>query len=426
MSQTSSPPGAHLLSARASEPAATRALRIAGAVCLVLMPLIMWLANRSAPLMLGLAAAAFLGAGLLAEPVSAILARLRALLAAPLALAVAAFLAWALVSIGWSHRASPSLQFWAELVLPMVFALAIAVSGQWRPTPALLRALAATIIVAAGLLVFELASGLSQRAALGAGKMMGFVFNRPTIVLFLLAVPVVHGLWSRPSSRALDRLLAAILALAVAILVVRSESGAARLGFAALTLCWLLASVAPRLASALVAVVFVLTMAIAPVLGPSAERFLPSMVLNRFNAMTGQARIDIWQSFGEVARARPLAGAGFGTSATMQEHPVATQVSPEHRTLLAASHPHDMPLQAWAETGVVGAGLLTLAGLLLLARLRRLPAAEQAPRLALFAAAFSIATVGHGAWQGWWIAGLGAAILLFCRDAAARQGDSHG
>lgn len=427
MSQPSSSTGANLLSARASEPAATRALRIAGAVCFVLMPLVMWLANRSAPLMLGLSAAAFLGAGLLAEPASATLARLRALPATPLALVVAAFLAWALVSIGWSHKAIQSLQTWAELALPMAFALAIAVSGKWRPTPALLRALAATIIVAAGLLVFELASGLSQRAALGTGKMMGFVFNRPTIVLFLLAVPVVHGLWSGPSSRpTLDRLLAAILTLAVAVLVVRAESGAARLGFAVLSLCWLLASVAPRLASALVAGVFVLTMAIAPVLGPSAERFLPSLVLDRFNAMTGQARIDIWQSFGEVARARPLAGAGFGSSATMHEHPVAAEVSPEHRTLLAASHPHDMPLQAWAETGVVGAGLLTLAGLLLLARLRRLPAAEQAPRLALFAAAFSIATVGHGAWQGWWIAGLGAAILLFCRDAASRQGDSHG
>ena len=413
-------------SVRANEPAAVGTLRITGAVCLVLMPLVMWLANRSAPLMLGLAATAFLGAGLLAQPASAVLARLRALLATPLALTVAAFLAWALVSISWSHKVVPSLEFWAELVLPMAFALAIAVSGQWRPTPALLRALAATIILAAGLLVFELASGLSQRMALGTGKMMGYIFNRPTIVLFLLAVPVVHALWSRPSSPTLDRLLAAILTLAVATLVIRAESGAARLGFAVLTLCWLLASVAPRLASALVASVFVLTMAIAPVLGPSAERFLPSMILNRFNAMTGQARIDIWQSFGEVARARPLAGAGFGTSATMHEHPVAAQVSPEHRTLLAASHPHDMPLQAWAETGVVGAGLLTLAGLLLLARLRRLPATEEAPRLALFAAAFSIATVGHGTWQGWWIAGLGAAILLFCRDAAARQGDSHG
>lgn len=85
-----------------------------------------------------------------------------------------------------------------------------------------------------------------------------------------------------------------------------------------------------------------------------------------------------------------------------------------------------MPLQAWAETGALGAGLLTLAGLLLLARLRRRPAAELAPRLAMFAAAFSIAAVGHGAWQGWWIAALGAAILWFAMDAAPRQGGNHG
>lgn len=412
--------------ARASESVAVRGLRIAGAACLLLLPLTMWLANRSAPLMLGLAAAAFLGAGLLAEPMGASIARLRRLLTAPVALTVAAFLAWALVSIGWSTRTSVSLQAWMELVLPIVFALAIAACGQWRPTPLLLRAFALVIIAAAVLSMIELASGLSQRAAIGAGKMMAFVFNRPAITCFLLAVPTAHALWSRPSAHWADRLLAVLLMLVVAVFAVRSESASVRLGLAVLVLCWACAALAPRFALTAAALAFVTTMTLAPVLGATAQRWLPSVILDRFNAMTGQARIDIWQSFGEVARARPLVGAGFGTSATMHEHPVAAQVSPEHRTLLAASHPHDMPLQAWAETGVVGAGLLTLAGLLLLARLRRLPAAERAPRLALFAAAFSIATVGHGAWQGWWIAGLGAAILWFGTDAASRQGDDHG
>lgn len=390
------------------------------------MPLVMWLANRSAPLVLGLAAAAFLGTALASEPPARLLARLRRLLTAPVSLAIAAFLAWALISIGWSHKAVPSFQGWAELVLPIVFALVIAASGQLRLTPALLHALAWAIMLASVLAMIELASGLSQRAALGSGKLLAFVFNRPAIICFLLAVPTAHALWSRPGARRSDRLLAVSLMIVVAVFAARSESASVRLGLVILLLCWVCVHLAPRLTGAVVALAFVATMAIAPVLGPSAERFLPSLVLNRFNAMTGQARIDIWQSFGEVVRARPLAGAGFGTSATMHEHPVAAEVSPEHRTLLAASHPHDMPLQAWAETGVVGAGLLTLAGLLLLARLRRLPVGEQAPRLALFAAAFSIATVGHGAWQGWWIAGLGAAILLFCTDAAARQGDSHG
>ncbi|CAN7491458.1 O-antigen ligase family protein [Bosea sp. LjRoot237] len=389
------------------------------------MPLAMWLANRSAPLMLGLAAAAFLGAALLSEPVSASIARLRRLLTAPVALAIATFLAWALISIGWSHKPSASLLAWGELVLPIVFALVIAASGQWRPMPLLVRALALTIIAAAVLVMIELASGMSQRAALGTGKMMSFVFNRPAIVLLLLAVPTVHALWSRPAGW-LDRALSALLAAVVIVFVFRSESEAAKLGSLVLVLSWAFAAIAPRVALAVTALAFVLTMAIAPLLGPTAEKLLPSFVLNRLDVMSAQARIDIWDSFGEVVRARPLAGAGFGTSATMHQHPVAAEVSAERRTLLGVGHPHDMPLQAWAETGAIGAGLLTLGGLLLFARLRRLPAAELAPRLALFAAAFSIATVGHGAWQGWWIAGLGAAILWFVMDAAPRQGDAHG
>ncbi|WP_236846727.1 MULTISPECIES: O-antigen ligase family protein [unclassified Bosea (in: a-proteobacteria)] len=389
------------------------------------MPLAMWLANRSAPLMLGLAAAAFLGAALLSEPAGASIARLRRLLTAQVALAIAAFLAWALISIGWSHKLSGSLQAWGELVLPIGFALAIAASGQWRPTLPLLRALALAIIAAAVLVMIELASGLSQRAALGTGKMMSFVFNRPAIVLLLLAVPTAHALWSR-SAGWLDRVLAALLAAAVVVFVFRSESEAAKLGALVLILCWAFAAIVPRVALAATALAFVLTMAIAPWLGPIAEKLVPSFVLNRLDVMSAQARIDIWDSFGEVARARPIAGAGFGTSATMHEHKVAAEVSAEHRVLLGVGHPHDMPLQAWAETGVIGAGLLTLAGLLLLARLRQLPAVELAPRLAIFTAAFSIATVGHGAWQGWWIAGLGAATLWFAMDAAPRQGDAHG
>lgn len=413
-------------SSLANEPAAARALRIAGAVCLVSLPLAMWLANRSAPLMLGLAAAGFLGAALLSVPAAEIFGRLRASLSAPLALAIAAFLAWGLISISWSHDPFLSLRAWGELVLPIVFALAIAASGQLQRSPVLLRALALAIIVAAVLLMVELASGLSQRAALGSGKMMAFVFNRPAVVLLLLAAPAVHCLWSRPVANLPDRVLTALLALVVVVFVFRSESEAAKLGALVMIVCWAFASIAPRIVLFGTALAFVLTMAIAPVLAPTTERVLPSFVLERLDKLSARARIDIWYSFGEVAQARPFAGAGFGTSATMHLHPVAAEVSPEHRTLLAASHAHDMPLQAWAETGAIGAGLLTLAGLLLLARLRRLPAAELAPRLALFAAAFSIATVGHGAWQGWWIAGLGATILLFCEGAALRQGDGHG
>ncbi|WP_449254626.1 O-antigen ligase family protein [Bosea sp. (in: a-proteobacteria)] len=397
-----------------------------GAALMVLMPLAMWLANRSAPLMLGLAAVPLVAAAVAAGEAREVAAGLRRLLATPPGLALAAFLGWALLSILWSHDKADSLRAWGELVLPIVFALALAASGRFRPRPAWLRALALAIILACLLVMVELASGLSQRAALGLGKLMSFVFNRPAITALVLAVPTIHGLWNLPEARRFDRILAIALALAVAASALRSESASARLGVAVCAFCWGLAVLWPRLTLTAAGCAFVVAMAMAPMLGIAARDGLPALILNRFAVMTGQARIDIWLSFGEVARARPLAGAGFGTSATMHRNPVAAEVAPEHRLLLGAGHPHDMPLQAWAETGAVGAGLLALAGLLLLARLRRLPAREMAPRLALFSAAFAISVVGHGAWQGWWIAVLGAGVLWFGPGAARPQGEDHG
>ncbi|RYE34504.1 MAG: O-antigen ligase domain-containing protein [Hyphomicrobiales bacterium] len=397
-----------------------------GVALMVLMPVAMWLANRSSTLLLGLAVIPFAAAVIVSGRTGDLIGRMGRLFGTPLGLALAAFLAWALISILWSHAPLASLQVWGELVLPIVFALAIAASGRFRPQPAWLRALALAIILACLLAIVELASGLSQRAALGIGKLASFVFNRPAITALVLAVPTIHGLWTLPGTRRSDRILAIVLALAVAALALRSESSSARLGVAICALCWGLSALWPRLTLTAAGCAFLLAMAVAPVLGVAAQNWLPSLILNRFAVMTGQARIDIWHSFGEVARARPIVGAGFGTSATMHEHPVAAEVSPAHRPLLAAGHPHDMPLQAWAETGAVGAGILALAGLLLLARLRRLPAREMAPRLALFAGAFAISVVGHGAWQGWWIAVLGAAILWFGPGAAASQGEDHG
>lgn len=397
-----------------------------GTAVMVVMPLAMWLANRSATLVLGLAVIPFVAAAFASGHAGAFAGRAWRLLATPVGLAGTAFLGWALVSILWSHRPGASLRVWGELALPIAFAFAIAASGHLRPRPAWLRALALAIIIACLLMIFELASGLSQRAALGVGKLMSFVFNRPAITALVLAVPVIHGLWSLPGTRRSDRILAVVLAIAVAALALRSESASARLGVAVCALCWALSALWPRLTLTAAGCGFLLAMIVAPVLGIAAQNWLPSQILNRFAVMTGQARIDIWHSFGEVARARPLAGAGFGTSANMQDHPVAVEVVPAHRQLLGAGHPHDMPLQAWAETGAIGAGILIVAGLLLLMRLRHLPAREMAPRLALFAAAFAISVVGHGAWQGWWIAVLGAAVLWFGPGAATPQGEDHG
>jgi O-antigen ligase len=384
-------------------------LAVLGGSLLVALPLAMWVANRSAPLVLALSALAFAAACILAEGWRAPAQRLLGLLRRPLGLALGAFLLWSLVTLAWSHRPSSGFAAWGELALPLACGAVIAASGLFRPGPAMSRALAVSIVVAVVLMLAELATSLSVRVMLDIGKQQGFIFNRPILTCLMLSAAAVAVL--RAGTRRRDALLAALVVLAVGWACFRSESGAAALGFILMTLVWVAARLLPRLTLWSVMAGFAATMALAPMMGRFGDVALPPALHERLANSHSRDRVDIWLSFGEAAMARPLLGAGFGTTPTLDRHPVALAVSEPHRPLLAVGHPHNAPLQAWVETGAIGAGLLAFAGLAFLSRLRRLRAQDLAPRLALFSAAFGIASVAHGAWQGWWIAALTVAAL---------------
>lgn len=405
---------------------AAQRLATAGMALLIVLPLAMWLANRSAPLMLGLAALCFLASALVGEGRAAMTGRLAAMLRDPLGLAIAGFLLWALVTIAWSHRPmQQGLAAWGELALPIACAAALVASGRFRPYSTANRWLALAITLAALLIMAELATGLAMRARLGVGRQMDFIFNRPVLTCLMLGVAALAALVSaRPGWWPKDGLLASVLALVVGILALRADSGAAVLGALVIAAVWLAALILPRLALALVALGFVATLLVAPVMGRLGDAALPPAFHERLAQSHTRDRVDIWLSFGEAVMARPLLGSGFGTSPTLDRHPVAQQVSPEHRRLLAVGHPHNAPLQAWVETGVVGVALIGFAGLALLARLRGMRAGELAPRLALFAGAFAVAAVAHGAWQGWWAAILALAAAWL--HATLRNPDIRG
>ncbi len=389
-----------------------RALDRVGAGLLVALPLAMWLANRSATLVLGLSAIAFLAALWLRGGHRGLLERVRGALASPVGLAIVAFLLWSLVSLGWSHRPAQGLAMWGEFALPLACGLVIALSGGLRPEIRLSRALAISLTLACALIMVELASGLSQRAQLGIGRPYGFIFNRPVLTCVVLMAAALPPLLHHGATRRADRALAIVLVSSVGALAIVADSGAAVLGFGIMLLIWALALLAPRLTLALVALGFVATMALAPVLGLLANSALPPALHKTLAQSHTRERVAIWLSFGEAIRARPLIGSGFGASAALDSHPVARHVAPLHREMLAVGHPHSAPMQAWVETGIAGAACLAFAGLVLLGRLRHLPARALAPRLALFAMALGVASVAHGAWQGWWIAALAAGAAL--------------
>lgn len=389
-------------------------------LALAVMPLAMWLANRSAPLMLALAALACLfevwREGRLAQETL----RLRFALRGWTGLASLAFLAYALLSLAWSHRPAASLAMWFELAIPLASGLVVALFWPQRAPRWAGQAMGLGVVLAALLSLTELQWGTALREAVGL-RPHSFVFNRTVISLLLPAIPLVVALLSgRVWLPALG--LAAIVALAAFV----SESGAARLGVMAAAAAALAAWFVPRLALGLAASGLAALLLIAPIQGEIADRLIPQSLHAEMQQSHSRDRVDIWLSFGEAIRRRPLFGAGFGTSGSFDRHPVAAEVPEARRMLLAVGHPHSAEVQIWAELGVAGAILLLWGGLAMLARIRALAAPARVAPLAALAAAVAIAAVGHGAWQGWWIAVLAATVIWSRWLARKTQAEAKG
>ncbi len=391
----------------------------AGGTALALMPLVMTLANRSSPLVVGVAALAFLAGRWREEGAAGLRSSLLPPLATPLGKAALAFLAWAIVSIAWSPFLALSLRMLGEF-LPTLLAAFLLVRLAPGRLPAFVPGLGAVAILFSGLYIaLDLAAGLPVERVLGH-RVAAFIFNRPTLTLDLVAAPLALLLW-----RLRDRLGALATLAFGAVGILRSISGAAAMGFAAgLLMGGLGRLLPPRGAIGLAGLGLALAMALAPVEGDLLARVMPESAHAQLTQSSSRARVAIARSFGAAVAADPWRGGGFGTSARFAETPVARRVPAEMRILLGVGHPHNSFLQIWAELGIPGAFLATLVLVLMLGHLSALATADRAMALGLVGCAAAIAFVEHNAWAAWWTAGLGAAITWAREASRAREAGS--
>jgi exopolysaccharide production protein ExoQ len=409
----------------ATAPPATvyaRRLRDWALLLLALLPAFMALASRSAPAVVAAAACLAVVATVFAAERGDFAAALRRRLTTPLGLLGSAFVTLAIVSLIWSAHSRVSLFALGEALVSALasFALLTALARVEPPRWFLLVA-AAAFAAAAVVVVAELSSEMALRRSLGT-QAPAHVFNRTVMTLLIVYWPLVIMFVRRGLKP-----VALILGIFLFIAVVRAHSGAAMLGLATAVLMYGLTRVARRAALAVVAVVLGLAFVLAPVKGELADSLLPTGFVDTLAPAHARDRIEIWQSFGEAIRRRPFLGTGFGTSVALAGDPVAAEV-PEgrRRVLLGVGHAHDQIVQIWTELGAIGALLAAAVAALVMWRLWRLPTPALAPRLACLAAVVTIAAVGHGAWQGWWIAVLGVAILLFRLAGDTEEEPAHG
>jgi O-antigen ligase len=217
--------------------------------------------------------------------------------------------------------------------------------------------------------------------------------------------------------------IAALLVLVVSTgAILRSISGAAAMGLAAGAVMSLVAVLTPRrVGLAIVGGVLALSLILAPVEGDILQKVMPDAVHDRLVQSSSRARVAIARSFGAAVAVDPWKGAGFGTSARFIETPAAARIEPGLRPMLAVGHPHNIFLQIWAELGIVGAILTGAILMMMVGLIGRLPRGEGVVALGLVASCTAVAFVEHGAWQGWWIAAVGAAIA-WTREAAMAPG----
>ena len=395
-------------------PAAALRLYAAGAVALALVAPMMALANRSSPLVVGVAALLFF-AGALAEQGGRAVSRLVGPLRSPLGLAALAFLGWCLVSLAWS----PFPGLWGRVLsefLPTLAAAAILARLAPARLPPWALPLGAGLLAAACLyIVASLALGLAPQAWLGQ-RVALFMFNRPLLTLLLLAGPLAAFLALRGYPLAAGALVAV-----TALAILRSISGAATLGLLAGGVMFAIGRLAPRhFALALAALTLALAFALAPVEGDILHRLMPEAAHERLTQSSSRARVAIAQSFGAAVAQAPWIGSGYGMGLRFADVPAAQALEPEMRAMLAVGHPHNSFLQIWSELGLVGAMLAALVAFLALRAVAALPRLLFAAALGLLGAAVAVMFVEHGAWQGWWTAGCGAAITWLRAAACAR------
>ena len=398
----------HSLIAPIDNPRA-RQLYSAAVILLALLPVAMVIANRSSILFLVASTLCALGGAAAERRLGDVVRDLRSALVTPLGLAALGFLTWSALSLLWSGARPITLHFLGEFWLPVGSALVLSLILPQRLSRAGLWLIAGALVLGCAIILVELALGLDHRRALGA-RAAGYIFNRSTVTILTLAIPVLAGLLVLAGAR--ERAGALVLFASVAAVAMVTESGAGALGFLVALAAGGAAWLAPRWTAGLGAAGLMLVLASAPFWGPLAETRLPGSVHQALSGAHTRERAAIWSAFGAVVREEPVVGTGFATSARMPSLPVAARIEARHQPGLVMNHPHNAALQVWVELGIVGAALAALVVLLTLRAIMRLPRRALPMALALFATVAAISLVSHGAWQGWWAAAVGAAIVL--------------
>jgi hypothetical protein len=361
---------------------------------------------------------------------------IRAMKAFACVLAMVGF--WAMASSVWSILPEHSLFEGARFLtigasgLVTVAAMRVmTVSDRQR----LIRMLAVSTVATIAVFLIDLSLG-DPLVRFAAGikpdaEVLMTRFDRGTTVLGLLFWPTALGLRSSGRYRLLLLLIAAMLA---AFVFIPSSTNrlAAAIGAFVLVLAWW----NPRVVAAAAIGGMIVLAAAMPIVMPRAFPTNETVVALHHEApwikFSALHRFLIWRFVSERIADRPLLGWGMDASRELPggHEKIGAELSepvipPSSEAL--PLHPHNAFLQWEVELGAPGAILcLAIAAFVVwraaVAGVRNRLAGAAA--LACAAAGLTIALLGYGIWQAWWMSCLWCAAALFSPPAAGTASDS--
>jgi O-antigen ligase len=258
-----------------------------------------------------------------------------------------------------------------------------------------------------------------------SGKKLTFISpedltrNMVPVALFLWpAVMAVRGTLKRRSGLIVACL--AVLLAGVVIMLSRHESS--KLAYVAALTAFGGAFVSVRVTGRIVATGWVIAcLAVLP-----SALIMHRLDLHNASWLPNSARhrVIIWNYTAEQVLKAPLLGVGARTTYVLgpqlEQHWAAYPDESFRRTL--SVHSHSVYLQTWFELGLIGASLLTLAGLALLQAIRSLASPLQPYAYATFVSAAAMAACSYGMWQIWFVCMFGFTAALFALGAGLLVG----
>ncbi len=379
---------------------------------LLLLPLILPLVRRAAPVALALAGVCSVLALIATKRLNE---RFRSLSSKISFQSFSFFILWCLISAFWSTWPFRGI---AQLFLcaAMVFCGSLLYS-----TPPHLHSrlwLTIGILTGSAITLVDLSSG-GQFHLLFSFKFEPYLYNMVLVTLLLLPWGLLNV-----KVEGVNLLRVAAIAILISAIFV-SESETAKIAILVGLFAYGVGFVLSRDAVRILALVSLLAVWSVSMFATDVFNFTHDLVPAIWSAGHANERLQIWHSFSLMGLAGQPWGWGLGASAAPQLTSFYQGASPEIQSGLNWWHPHNNFLQIWVELGVPGVCLAFLISVFLILPKMPEPAADRASFCGFLASFHFIAMVSHGLWQTWWWAAviIGGYAQLVTRGVVAEAKD---